>query len=48
VDWVQPTKNSGQPKLPTMRTVVGAEGGVTSLVASAVSVTALLVAVYAW
>jgi hypothetical protein len=31
--------------LSTMRTLVGAEGGVTSLVASVVSVTALLVAV---
>src|SRR5215210_92260 len=35
-------KNSGQPLLPTMCTLVGAEGGVTSLDASVVRVTALL------
>ena len=45
VDWVQPTKNSGHPLLPTMRTLVGAEGGVTSLDASVVSVTLLLIVV---
>src|SRR4051794_7535992 len=42
VAWVQPIQNSLQ-KPSTMRTLVGAEGGVTSLVASVVSVTSLLV-----
>jgi hypothetical protein len=44
VDWVQQTQNSKQPP-STTRTLVGAEGGVTSLVASVVSVTALPIAV---
>ena len=45
MDWVQPTQNSQAPLLSTMRTLVGTEGGVTSLVVAVVSVTALLVAV---